>query len=618
MSRPWQVWLSFAVCSMAVLVAMSWLTARSLELDRAEALAREELQQEIDIKLAVLRMDAVLSPLLAQEAAQSFVPLPGDDPFANAETQAIQSVGIRDLPSHVLLQFRSIDGQWSSPQVADLTTFEQTDAPAETVSAEAESATERLDELRHSIQLEELLAVLPEVRLESTEQLARQSDYRLDQLPLSASNAFYGRDRESPLQQDDVANSERQAKSAKVELHSNRRQLARTTAQGQQELAARNQVLQAFAASQRAPGGWGQRSQDTSSVVEGDSRALWFGDRLLYVRRISVDGAPGVSGSWLDWQEIKKLLLDQVAELVPNADLTPVNEATPDELFLPGRTLAALPVQLVLPRPRLDSMPWTPVRVSLAAVWLCLGLAAAAIGGLLWGILRLSERRAAFVAAVTHELRTPLTTFKLYSEMLAAGMVHDPQKSQSYLQTLSSESDRLIHLVENVLSYARLERGRHVGKKSATTAGAILDLCESRLTDRAREANMQLNVSADAESRQAKLTTDSAAVEQILFNLVDNACKHAQNGSTNRIQLALAANDHYVTFRVDDEGPGFSAKAQRDLFRPFSKSVEDAAQTAAGVGLGLALCHRLAVDLGGRLQLQNSPRGASLVLELPR
>jgi C4-dicarboxylate-specific signal transduction histidine kinase len=73
-----------------------------------------------------------------------------------------------------------------------------------------------------------------------------------------------------------------------------------------------------------------------------------------------------------------------------------------------------------------------------------------------------------------------------------------------------------------------------------------------------------------------------------------------------------------VTIRVDDAGPGFSAKAQRDLFRPFSKSVEDAAQTAAGVGLGLALCHRLAVDLGGRLQLQNSPRGASLVLELPR
>jgi signal transduction histidine kinase len=67
------------------------------------------------------------------------------------------------------------------------------------------------------------------------------------------------------------------------------------------------------------------------------------------------------------------------------------------------------------------------------------------------GMMALSERRASFVSSVTHELRTPLATFKLYSEMLADGMVREEAKKQQYLETLTGEADRLGHLVENVL-----------------------------------------------------------------------------------------------------------------------------------------------------------------------
>src|SRR5439155_15089133 len=101
----------------------------------------------------------------------------------------------------------------------------------------------------------------------------------------------------------------------------------------------------------------------------------------------------------------------------------------------------------------------TPVRVSLSIAWLCALLAAGAVAALLLGAVRLSERRGAFVSAVTHELRTPLTTFRMYAEMLAGGMVPDEARRRHYLETLRIEADRLSHLVENVLSYARLERG---------------------------------------------------------------------------------------------------------------------------------------------------------------
>ena len=76
---------------------------------------------------------------------------------------------------------------------------------------------------------------------------------------------------------------------------------------------------------------------------------------------------------------------------------------------------------------------------------------------LLLGALSLGKRRADFVSAVTHELRTPLTTFRMYAEMLADDMVPDPDQRREYLSTLLVESNRLRHLVENVLTYARLE-----------------------------------------------------------------------------------------------------------------------------------------------------------------
>ncbi len=75
---------------------------------------------------------------------------------------------------------------------------------------------------------------------------------------------------------------------------------------------------------------------------------------------------------------------------------------------------------------------------------------------MLRGVLALSERRASFVSAVTHELRSPLTTFRMYAEMLAEGMVRDEQQRDRYLSTLRQEADRLSHLVDNVLQYARL------------------------------------------------------------------------------------------------------------------------------------------------------------------
>ena len=185
-----------------------------------------------------------------------------------------------------------------------------------------------------------------------------------------------------------------------------------------------------------------------------------------------------VQGCWLDWDALQQRLKAEVADLLPQVELTP---ARLDSLNGSERLLATIPVQLLVPTPDAQPAAWSPIRVSLLVAWSCLLFTALAAGVTLQSVLTLSERRGAFVSAVTHELRTPLTTFRMYAEMLAAGMVPDAQQRQRYLETLRSEADRLSHLVENVLQYARLERGRPGGRRERRRSTDSCDAAKAGL-----------------------------------------------------------------------------------------------------------------------------------------
>jgi signal transduction histidine kinase len=204
----------------------------------------------------------------------------------------------------------------------------------------------------------------------------------------------------------------------------------------------------------------------------------------------------------------------------------------------------------------------------------------------------------------------------MYAEMLAGGMVPDPEQRQHYLETLRVEADRLAHLVDNVLQYARLERTNANRRRQSVAVRELFERQQMRLADRARQAELELDVNIGACQDQV-LITDPQAVEQILFNLVDNACKYAAHSPKKLLELGCSCDDRRLTITVRDFGPGISAAGRRKLFQPFSKSVHDAAHSAPGVGLGLALCQRLAGDLGGQLRFEPAEPGCRFSLELP-
>ncbi len=343
---------------------------------------------------------------------------------------------------------------------------------------------------------------------------------------------------------------------------------------------------------------------------------LWVGNELLLLRRVRIGGAAYLQGCWLDWPMLQGELLNAIGGTLPGATLEPVppGEAPPPD----ERRLAALPLRLNAPLPAGTQTPeWTPLRSTLALAWAGALLAALAVGALLRGALELSERRAMFVSAVTHELRTPLTTFRMYAEMLLAGMVPEARR-QKYLTTLCAEAGRLEHLVENVLAYAGLEKRRNKSRRQELSLDALLERLAERLRVRAEQAGMQLVLPApDGAGKNLWVRADPSAVEQILFNLVDNACKYAAAATDRRIHLEFIPATGKTAILVRDHGPGIPPTGRVRLFRPFAKSDVQAAESAPGVGLGLHLSRRLARAMEGELAFRAQPEGAAFVLTLP-
>jgi signal transduction histidine kinase len=624
MNRPWQIGALFLLCLAIAVPGLAWLTYRVVQLERAEALARRQAELEERVNLVLWRMDSYLAPLLAQEATrppyafQSFHAAPasggkGDSPRRYA------SPLLKQPSEFVRLHFQVLPGErWSSPQLPSL---ESQEAAGPELLSHTEFAANQavIERLREETTFDQLLGRTPEEMLPSIgpEALAWSEqawESHLAGAPVVANNYSLNAAPQAALPgQGDF--SQKGGKGVQAPQPPPEFQQQRA-GRGDTELGFRNRAYQAVAQQQAIEQRLNTSFESPSPVVrEGISRPFWIGDKLLLARRVQLGEETAVQGCWLDWEKIHQRLRAEAADLLTDFTLVPIGD---NGDAAPSRALATLPVQLTAPLPAAAERGWSPILVALLAAWSCLGVATVAAAALLWGVVALSERRAAFVAAVTHELRTPLTTFRMYAEMLAQDMA-PPDQRQVYLETLQSEADRLTHLVENVLAYARLERGRSGGRRTLVSLCELLTDAAPELEARASQAGMELIVDADSSAASAVVSTDPQAVRQILFNLVDNAAKYASRGDDRRIEASCRANGQAAQIRIRDFGPGLSPSQRRRLFRPFSKTVEEASITAPGVGLGLALCRRLAHDLGGRLHCEPANgAGASFVLELPQ
>ncbi len=247
-------------------------------------------------------------------------------------------------------------------------------------------------------------------------------------------------------------------------------------------------------------------------------------------------------------------------------------------------------------------------------------LAILAAGAMLVRQARRSEVEAAlktsFVANVSHELKTPLTTIRLYAELLAQGRVMDEGKRAHYLVTIGQETQRLARLVGNVLDFSRLEQGKKKFERSTFDLAAELGRLAETHAPRLVEAGLRLGV---ALPKTAVVTTDRDAVEQVVLNLFDNACKYAAEGREVTLALAPASGPRAGwLMSVGDRGPGVAAGQREWIFEKFHRVDDRLTAAKGGAGLGLSIARQLARGLGGELECrEREGGGASFVLFLP-
>jgi signal transduction histidine kinase len=572
------MWPAFAAAVLVVMAAMGWTTRAVLRLDAAEAESRRRAELEENVRLALWRMDSALAPLIAAEHARpttayqnyqgygGYTGYPSGKPVYPAQ-RLDYTAG--EKPEPVPLPGTN------QPFARLYFQYLGTGAPT-TPQASGDAVRSNLERVAVVAPFDRLVAALPSAaradRPDGGQALAR--------MPIKGEQALRNSQEYQARAQNNV------------------------------------QQLQVQAAANRA----GDAGAGPGPVF---MRPVWLGEELVLARRVPLLGnRDAVQGCWVDWPAVRSWLLASVKDVLPDATLLPLEPGAADPS---ARQLASLPVRLV-PGEKIAGVgagaPPSPLRTSLVVAWVCVVLATAAVALLLRGVVALSERRGAFVSAVTHELRTPLTTLRMYTEMLEGGMVDGADRRQNYLATLRAEADRLGHLVENVLAYSKLERNRAGYHVTTLKLADVLPRAAERLAERARQAGMELVVDIPPEVAALPVRANALALEQILFNLVDNACKYAAGAADKRIHLSGAAPDAVDTsLDVRDHGPGVTPALAKRLFHPFSKSVQEAANTAPGLGLGLSLSRRLAQSMGGELRLDTSPPatpGARFVLTLPR
>jgi signal transduction histidine kinase/uncharacterized membrane protein len=225
-----------------------------------------------------------------------------------------------------------------------------------------------------------------------------------------------------------------------------------------------------------------------------------------------------------------------------------------------------------------------------------------------------SRAKSDFIATMSHELRTPLNAVLGHLQLLEMeihGPVTDAQRES--LGRIGAASRHLRGLIEEVLSFAKLEAGRIEVRIAPTDLCALAEEVAAVIEPLAAEKSLAFRIEA-CEGADA-VPTDPDKVRQILINLAGNAVKFTERGE---VRIRVEVRGAEVALAVADTGPGISPRDQVRLFRPFEQLQSGFSRSHEGTGLGLYLSGRYAALVGGRIEVESQPgRGSVFTLVLP-
>lgn len=219
--------------------------------------------------------------------------------------------------------------------------------------------------------------------------------------------------------------------------------------------------------------------------------------------------------------------------------------------------------------------------------------------------------KSSLISTVSHELRTPLAAIKGYATTLLAEDVQwDPKAQHEFLKIISSETDRLSDLVDDLLDMSRIEAGNLMVSREACNIEEIIISAANRAYPPAGE-RLKIDLPTDLPI----LFADSKRIEVVLRNLIENATKYT--GDDSLIRISARRNGGDIIFRVEDEGPGIPLDESNRIFESFYRVENGLVREAPGAGIGLAICKGFVQAHGGNIWLEPRSKGTCVAFSLP-
>lgn len=230
---------------------------------------------------------------------------------------------------------------------------------------------------------------------------------------------------------------------------------------------------------------------------------------------------------------------------------------------------------------------------------------------------RNEESQNQFFSAMSHDMRTPLNAIIGLSE-LAAKQTNDPEKIEAYLQKINRSSKQLLGLINDILEFSRLKRGKLDLNEQEFDLEACLNECLDLFREQIETEGKHLQVSVTLED--GTVMGDSFRITQILNNLLSNAVKFTQPGDRIMVQLRQVEGQEYAKYQfiVSDTGAGMSRTFLAHVFEPYERETRFGARNVAGTGLGMAIVKNLVSQMNGQIAVESElGKGSTFTVTLP-
>ena len=224
------------------------------------------------------------------------------------------------------------------------------------------------------------------------------------------------------------------------------------------------------------------------------------------------------------------------------------------------------------------------------------------------------QNYADFISTVSHELRTPLTSIRGFSQtMLQSWDKIDDESKKKFLKIIEEQSNRLINLVENMLSVTKLQSSKDNFVYKETNIKPLLEQTISIVKNQYKTHNFDL----DVHKNIPPVFTDRDKFQQVMTNLIENAAKYSDENSTVYITVTPSDNPHHISIKVTDTGIGIDEKDYEKIFTKFSRIDNPLTRKVQGSGLGLYITKNIVEKMDGTISVCSKDNKTTFEVVLP-